>query len=412
MRGPRSSSASTSVEAPPPTSMIVVVPARCRAGRAARAMSSAAADTSSALTAPWRRRPLPNVPSSSCRCSSAGIARRLWHASSHASQASDLHGANLCRTLAMNRWRWLSATIALVLGGVAPGAAQGTDSAAAPARLFAGGEAIAAAGIVVATAAIHPFDERIALSLQRPSLQNDTGLRHTATVFRLFGSPGVLILGGTFYVAGRVRHTRGLAAAGCTAPRPSCSPRWRAGSQVDDGSRAAVRGRRHAAGRLSISSRSPEGIRLFIVSSGHTIAAFASAAALTSEASRSWAHSGWLIGPVLYGSAGMVGLSAHVRQSALGQRRGLRRRTRHHRRDHRRAIHHGHARNRVDRWLLSGTITPAPAVVIDSHLPSCPRHWIPRINGSRRDGLDNRPHEADGARGHQWRGVPPRRASS
>jgi membrane-associated phospholipid phosphatase len=92
--------------------------------------------------------------------------------------------------------------------------------------------------------------------------------------------------------------------------------------------------------------------------SGHTIAAFASAAALTSEASRSWARSGWIIGPVLYGSASMVGLSRMYNDqhwasdvvfgAGLGTIAGITvvRYT------------HDHARNRIDRWLLSGTITP------------------------------------------------------
>src|SRR6185312_10990055 len=107
--------------------------------------------------------------------------------------------------------RLLVAWFGVLLSGAGPALAQGTDSSAGtPAGVFARGDAVAAVGIVAATAAIHPFDERIALSLQRPSLQNRPGLQHTATAFRLLGSPGVLLLGGTFYVVGRVTHTRGL----------------------------------------------------------------------------------------------------------------------------------------------------------------------------------------------------------
>ena len=115
----------------------------------------------------------------------------------------------------MIKRRLLAACLGTLLAGASPVLAQGIDSSAdAPPGVFTHGDAVAAVGIVAATAAIHPFDERIALSLQRPSLQHSTGLQHTATAFRLLGSPGVLLLGGTFYVVGRVTHTRGLAAAG------------------------------------------------------------------------------------------------------------------------------------------------------------------------------------------------------
>jgi membrane-associated phospholipid phosphatase len=94
--------------------------------------------------------------------------------------------------------------------------------------------------------------------------------------------------------------------------------------------------------------------------SGHTIAGFAAAAAFTSEATRSWPHSGWLIGPVLYGSASLVGLSRMYNDqhwasdvvfgAGLGTFVGIK------------VVQytHNHSRNRLDRWLLSATITPAP----------------------------------------------------
>ncbi|HEY2897046.1 MAG TPA: hypothetical protein VGJ12_07920, partial [Gemmatimonadaceae bacterium] len=95
----------------------------------------------------------------------------------------------------------MSVRLALVLCIAAPALAQHTDSTPVASRgVFTRGDAITGTGIVIATAAIHPFDERIAVSLQRPALQSRTGLRHTATAFRLLGSPGVLILGGALYV--------------------------------------------------------------------------------------------------------------------------------------------------------------------------------------------------------------------
>ena len=43
--------------------------------------------------------------------------------------------------------------------------------------------------------------------------------------------------------------------------------------------------------------------------SGHTTAAFAAASAVTSEAERMWPHHFWLVAPVMYGGASLVGLS-------------------------------------------------------------------------------------------------------
>ena len=253
-----------------------------------------------------------------------------------------------------------AAWLGVLLAGATPALAQSTDSSAgATPGVFTRGDAVAAVGIAAATAAIHPFDERIALSLQRPSLQHSTGLQHTATAFRLLGSPGVLLLGGTFYAVGRVTHTRGLAAAGLHSTEAIVLAELAGGLLKWTTGRA----RPFTVGdTLPGDFRFLRGIRkgydYSSFPSGHTIAAFASAAALTSEASRSWAHSGWLLGPVLYGSAGMVGLSRMYNNqhwasdvvfgAGLGTIAGITvvRYT------------HGHARNRVDRWLLSGTITP------------------------------------------------------
>jgi membrane-associated phospholipid phosphatase len=261
----------------------------------------------------------------------------------------------------MSRCRSMSAWLVLVVCGAVPAVAQQTDSTAgeAPAVLTRS-DAIAAAGIVAATAAIHPFDERIALSLQRPALQRSVGLQRTATAFRLLGSPGVLLIGGTFYVVGRATHTRGLAAAGLHSTEAIVL------AEVAGGLLKWTTGRARPftagdtlSGDFQFLRGARKGYAYSSFPSGHTIAAFASAAALTSEASRSWAHSAWIVGPVLYGSAGMVGLSRMFNDQhwasdvvfggGLGTIAGI-------------AVvryTHGRPRNRVDRWLLSATITPA-----------------------------------------------------
>ena len=257
------------------------------------------------------------------------------------------------------RWRLLVASVAMPLFGAATAHAQIADSAAARTRLFSSGDAIAAAGIVIATAAVHPLDVRIARSFQRPVLQNDTTLRRTARVFRLFGSPGVLILSGSLYAAGRLGHSRPLAAAGLHSAEAIVVAevgggllKWTTG-----------RARPYVAGDSLASDFHflrglHKGYDYSSFPSGHTIAGFAAAAALTSEAASAWTHSGWVVGPILYGSAGMVGLSRMydnqhwasdvVFGAGLGTLAGIK--VVQYTRDH--------ERTRIDRWLLSVTVTP------------------------------------------------------
>ena len=262
----------------------------------------------------------------------------------------------------MIRWRSMSARIALVLSIAAPALAQRTDSTAdATSAVFTRGDAVAGAAIAAATVAIHPFDERIARSLQRPALQSNANLQRTAKVFRLLGSPGVLIISGTFYVAGRATHSRGLAATGLHSAEAIFL------GEVAGGLLKWTTGR---ARPFAVGDTLPSdfeflrgvrrGYAYSSFPSGHTIAGFAAAAAITREASRSWPHSGWLIGPVLYGSAGMVGLSRMFNDqhwasdvlmgAGIGTFAGLK------------VVQYAHdrPRNRVDRWLLSVTITPSP----------------------------------------------------
>ena len=276
--------------------------------------------------------------------------------------------------------------LVLLLGGTVPALAQNADSVAtAPAPLFDRGDAIAAAGALIATALIHPLNERIALGMQRPELQHNSFLRRTATGFRLWGSPGVIVLSGTFYVLGRVSHTRSLAAAGLHSTEAIVL------GEVAGGLLKWTTGR---ARPFAVGDTLPgdfhflrgmrKGYAYSSFPSGHTIAGFAAAAALTSEASRSWRHSGWIVGPVLYGSAGLVGLSRMYDDqhwasdvmlgAALGTFAGAK------------VVQytHAHSRNRIDRWLLSVTIAPVAGghrvaftvlpASIGSRMEKAPRH--------------------------------------
>jgi membrane-associated phospholipid phosphatase len=89
--------------------------------------------------------------------------------------------------------------------------------------------------------------------------------------------------------------------------------------------------------------------------SGHTISAFAAAAAVTSETRRWWPGSDKYIGPLMYGGAALAGISRiyHNRHwatdvmmgAAIGTMAGIK------------VVRYSHAHptNAIDRWLLSGS---------------------------------------------------------
>lgn len=94
--------------------------------------------------------------------------------------------------------------------------------------------------------------------------------------------------------------------------------------------------------------------------SGHTMAAFAAAAAVSNEASRWWPGSQWYVGTVMYGGAAAVGLSRlynnqHwasdvIMAAGIGTFAGNK------------VVRYNHRtapNNRVDKWLLSASVVPA-----------------------------------------------------
>jgi membrane-associated phospholipid phosphatase len=94
--------------------------------------------------------------------------------------------------------------------------------------------------------------------------------------------------------------------------------------------------------------------------SGHTTSAFAAAAAVSSETSRWWPGTRWVIGPILYAGAALTGVSRMYNNrhwmsdvlagAGVGTFAGLK------------VVryHHSHPGNRLDRWLLKGSLSPAP----------------------------------------------------
>jgi membrane-associated phospholipid phosphatase len=92
--------------------------------------------------------------------------------------------------------------------------------------------------------------------------------------------------------------------------------------------------------------------------SGHSTSAFAAAAAVSSETSRWWPETRWIIGPILYTGAALTGVSRMYNNrhwasdvligAGIGTFAGLK------------VVryHHTHPGNRLDKWLLSGSLIP------------------------------------------------------
>jgi membrane-associated phospholipid phosphatase len=92
--------------------------------------------------------------------------------------------------------------------------------------------------------------------------------------------------------------------------------------------------------------------------SGHSVMAFAAAAAVTDETRRWWPQSVWYIAPAMYGGASLVAVSRMYDNkhwasdvlvgAAIGQFAG------------RKVVryHHSHPNNSLDRWLLGMSVGP------------------------------------------------------
>ena len=236
----------------------------------------------------------------------------------------------------------------------APALAQDTTAAAQP--MFGQRDAWYAAGFIAATVAIAPFDGRIARWFQQPALQNNQEISRTASLFRTTGDPGAIIIGASLYGVGRLFGLNRVADLGLHGTESVLI----GGAVTSVIKVAAGRARPYVNG-----DRDPDDFQLFrglrkgngfqAFPSGHTLAAFAAAAAVTAEADRWRSGSAWLVGPAMYGGATMVGISRMYNDkhwasdviigAAVGTFSGVK------------VVKYHHTRpgNRLDRWLLSAT---------------------------------------------------------
>ena len=251
--------------------------------------------------------------------------------------------------------------VALVALTAAPAlAAQPADTTkVSPDPLFTRRDAYVAAGFVVATILLTPLDRRAAEQIRELSTRENRLYHNAASGFRWMGEPGPLIIGGTLYAVGRVGRWKRMADLGLHGTEALY-----VGALVANG----IKGAAGRARPYVVRDTNPrdfvfwrgyrEGGDYKSFPSGHTTAAFAAAAAVTSETSRWWPRSRWYVAPIMYGGAALVGVSRMYHNkhwasdvamgAAIGTFSGLKIVR----------YHHSHPNNRIDRLLLGSTIVP------------------------------------------------------
>ncbi|HWJ22668.1 MAG TPA: phosphatase PAP2 family protein [Gemmatimonadaceae bacterium] len=249
--------------------------------------------------------------------------------------------------------------------GAATDSASPPQAATVPGRaLLTRRDLVAAGALAAVTIALLPADRQIAEEFRDPGPQRSMLLRDGARTFNFLGDPGTVIAAVGAYGVGRLAHSDHLADLGlhtteavvlsgaATALIKGIAGRQRPYLDRTDSDRFGF-GRGFTSGARSS------------FPSGHTTAAFAVASAVTEETRDWWPNAPWIVGPVLYGGAGLVGLarvyadkhwaSDVVLGAGLGTLSGLS------------VVRYNHARphNRVNRWLgvaraAAPTVTPGP----------------------------------------------------
>jgi membrane-associated phospholipid phosphatase len=194
---------------------------------------------------------------------------------------------------------------AISVGAQTPGTRPDSGSTA----LFSRRDAWVALGFVGATVAALPFDQMVAHNLQLPQNQNEPGLVRASALFRDLADPGTIYVGGGMYAAGLLFRNPTLADMGLHASEALVLASV-AGFVLKG---AVGRPLPRQANADADSYRFGRGIRVDgnwqAFPSGHTLAAFSIASAVTAEAMDRWPSHGLLVGALTYGAATASGIS-------------------------------------------------------------------------------------------------------
>ena len=184
------------------------------------------------------------------------------------------------------------------------------------------------------------------------------------------------------YAAGRLTHEEHLAALGLHGTEALVVGELVGGVMKGFIGRAAAVCEAAELPQLRISARLRGGRPTDRFHPGTPLAAFAAAAAVSSETAGWWPETRWIIGPVLVQRRGAHGDVAHVRQPALGQRRDRRRGNRHVRGAQGRALlEHRTPAIASTRCSSTGSLVPERRRDTRSTGRSCPASLFPPGRG-------------------------------
>ena len=253
----------------------------------------------------------------------------------------------------------LAATMTTTLA--APARAQADTVGGGKVGLFTWRDAVLMGAFITATGMVKPLDKSVAKSLQDSTVQANRTLGDVASFVRDVATPYSFYIGAGLYAYGKIAKDRKAADLGLHGTEAlvvgqllgtvlkGTFGRARPHVNIDNPDDFQF-GRGFQKGKESYRS----------FPSGHTISAFAAAAAVTSETSRWWPNTRWVVGPLLYGGAAMAGASRMYNNkhwfsdvmmgAAIGTFAGLK------------VVrwHHSHPGNKLDRWLLSGSVSLGP----------------------------------------------------
>ncbi|MDB4912714.1 MAG: phosphoesterase PA-phosphatase related protein [Gemmatimonadetes bacterium] len=224
--------------------------------------------------------------------------------------------------------------------------------------LFTTRDAALAAGFVGLTFAMFPVDRHFAELIQKEDIQGNKGIDQFARNVERIAAPGAFIIGGSMYLLGRSSSHRDIADLG-----------WHGVEAVllATSITTVLKGTLGRARPYATSDTNSRDFKLWggfgndqrqSFPSGHSTTAFAVAAAVTSEVRRTMPQRLWMIAPVMYGGASLVGVSRMyhnnhwasdvVLGAAIGTFSGLK------------VVRYSHAHpdNRLDRMILGASIVP------------------------------------------------------
>ncbi len=243
---------------------------------------------------------------------------------------------------------------------VLPGAAgaQGSQAGdAGPRPLFDQRDAWIAAAYVGGAALSFPFDERVAMAIRDSVFQESRGLKPAARAFNFLGFPGSLLISAVVYGGGLAAGSHDVSGMGLHMGEAIMMAEGFTYAIKTLAGRARPALDIHAPFNFRL-ARGIRGSPYQSFPSGHSTAAFATAAAAAHELRNVWPGHDILVGMVTYGAATMVGLSRMfdnrhwtsdvVFGAAIGAFSGWK------------VVRYNdeHPGNRLNQWLLVGSFVP------------------------------------------------------